>query len=529
MNRLLHESVSRPAETRPDATAIVFGESSITYGQLEQRGNQLARALLDAGCRVGDRVCFMIPKSIDAIVAIIGILKAGGVYTPVDVNSPPGRAALIIDACEPAVVLTTASDVGRLQGVLAEARLTTKLGLLDSDDIPGWASAGSFGKSAVDHQESRPVQVETSAASNAYILFTSGSTGVPKGVPISHANVSAFVEWANGYFEVDSTDRLSGHTALHFDLSVYDLFGALFAGAELHLVTPDAILLPNKTAEFIRQSRLTQWFTVPSILNYMHKFRVIKQGDFPDLKRVIWCGEVLPTPTLVGWMTNLPHASFTNLYGPTEATVASSYYRVPSIPGSMTEAIPIGQACDGESLHILDDELKPVAKGETGNLYIGGVGLSSGYWRDDAKTRASFIEAEESGGLGRIYRTGDLAYLGTDDLVYFVGRSDTQIKSRGYRIELGEIETALGTIDSLVEAAVVAITSDNFDGKLICCAFVVRAGAEMDAVGIKEKLRSLVPDYMVPARWAHYNALPKNSSGKIDRVELQKQFSSGSA
>jgi amino acid adenylation domain-containing protein len=529
MTGLLHASVTRQAASRPEATAVVFGEERLTYGQLEKRSNQIARALLNAGCGTGDSVGFMIPKSIDAIISIIGILKAGGIYIPIDVNSPPARSARIIDACEPAVVLTTGSDIEKLQLVLAESTVERPAGgVLDSDGMPDWLSAQSFGMSDIAQLSATPLHTESSPEDVAYILFTSGSTGIPKGVPISHANVFAFVEWANGYFGVDSTDRLSGHTAFHFDLSAYDLFGSLFAGAELHLVTPEATLLPNKTAEFIRQSKLTQWFTVPSVLNYMSKFRVIAQDDFPDLRRVIWCGEVLPTPTLVDWMTKLPHASFTNLYGPTEATIASSYYRMPSIPKSLTETIPIGQACPGESLLILDENLKPVENGVTGDLYIGGVGLSRGYWRDDAKTRTSFIEPEHSGGLGRIYKTGDLAYVGDDGLVYFVGRSDTQIKSRGYRIELGEIETALGTIDALVESAVVAIPSDNFDGKLICCAFVSKEDDRTDAVDVKNQLRLLVPDYMVPARWAQYNSLPKNASGKIDRVQLQKQFSEGS-
>src|SRR5206468_830593 len=227
-----------------------------------------------------------------------------------------------------------------------------------------------------------------------------------------------------------------------------------------YLVPPDLSLFPTRLADFIRSNQLTQWFSVPSLLTYMANLDAIRFGDFPDLKRLLLCGEVLPTPTLIHWMRRLPHVRFTNLYGPTETTIVSSYYTVPICPTDEREPIPIGTACDGEELLVLDGQLRPVAPGDIGELYIRGVGLSPGYWRDLEKTRSAFLPYP--GGAGpqdRIYKTGDLARRGADGLVYFVGRADTQIKSRGYRIELGEIETALHSLPGLRESAVVAIQS----------------------------------------------------------------------
>src|SRR5262249_18238183 len=207
----------------------------------------------------------------------------------------------------------------------------------------------------------------------------------------------------------------------------------------LHLVPSAFNLLPNKLAQFIREHELTQWFSVPSVLNLMAKFDLLRHGDFPSLRRVLWCGEVLPAPALMYWMERLPHTSFTNLYGPTETTVASSYYTVPSLPADPHQAIPIGRPCDGETLHVLDVQMRPVEIGEMGHLYIGGVGLSPGYWRDEAKTQAAFLAPP----AGRLYKTRDLAKMGEGGPLYFFGGGDSPVKSRGYRNEVGEVENNL--------------------------------------------------------------------------------------
>jgi amino acid adenylation domain-containing protein len=378
-----------------------------------------------------------------------------------------------------------------------------------------WKDTGAY--------SGQPIECNTTPQEPAHILFTSGSTGEPKGVVITHDNVVAFVEWAVSYFGIDSSDRISCHPPLHFDLSTFDIFGAFAVGAQLHLVPSEVSLLPNKLAAFIRTCELTQWFSVPSVLNYMAKFDVVRPGDFPSLRRLLWCGEVFPTPALAYWMQRLPGVAFTNLYGPTETTIASSFYTVPKCPADKAQAIPIGAACAGEKLLVLDHDLRAMPTGAVGELYIGGAGLSPGYWRDPVKTRSTFVAYGEH---ERIYRTGDLARVGEDGLIYFVGRVDTQIKSRGYRIELGEIETALNGFKELKECAVVAVPTDGFETNVICCAYVPQENAAVTTAEIRQKLIGLLPSYMLPAHWGSFRQLPKNANGKIDRRKIQASFAS---
>ena len=507
MSFLLHELVTRQAERRPSARAVVYGETSLTYAELDAASNRLARTLHEAGCRAGSRVCFISPKSPAPIVWMLGILKAGAVHVPLDAASPPARLARIVAACEPHVVLAAGVGAVTLEAITLPA---TRIGWMDERPTPRHAA---FDAAEVERASPQPIACATRPDDPAHLLFTSGSTGVPKGVVITHANVAAFLQWALPHFGLGEDERVSGHTPLHFDLSTYDVFGAFAAGAELHLVPPAAAMLPSRLVEFIRRSRLTQWFSVPSLLNYVAMADALAQRDLPELRRLLWCGEVLPTPALIYWMQRVPQARFTNLYGPTEATIASSYHEVVECPRSPAEVVPIGRACAGEELLVVD-----------GEVCIAGAGLSPGYWRDPAKTAAAFVAHPHRPGE-RMYRTGDLGRARPDGQLELIGRADTQIKSRGYRIELGEIEAGLAALGSLRESAVVAIPSEGFEQWTICCAYVPIDGIDDDAARLRAALGRIVPAYMLPTRWQRYSGgLPRNANGKVDRPRLKEDF-----
>jgi amino acid adenylation domain-containing protein len=523
----MQHGVTAQAEAHPEATALVFNGARVTYGELEQASNQLGHLLKDAGVRRGDRVGLLMPKMPAAILAMLGTLKADAIYVPMDPASPAERQARVLEISDCRCILAAGAVAKGLRETLAIATLKQRptIGWLDENLTADTDPAPAFFRRDLEAFPMTGPATSNSGADVAHILFTSGSTGLPKGVMISHGSVVHLIDWARAYFGITRADRVSQHPPLRFDVSTFDIFGTLCSGAQLHLVPAELNLLPPKLAQFIRDGRLTQWFCVPSVLNLMMKFDVVRQDDFPALRRVLFAGEPLPTPTLIHWMRRLPHVQFTNLYGPTETTIVSSYYTLPACPSDEREPIPIGAACAGEELLLLDEQLQPVATGDIGDLYIRGVGLSSGYWGDPEKTQRAFLRRPGATTPGdRIYRTGDLARRDADGLFHFVGRVDTQIKSRGYRIELGEIEAALHSITDLQESAVVAIKSEGFEGWLICCAYVVATGKNISLVDLRKRLSELVPGYMLPNRWMSLDVLPKNDNGKIDRPLLRNQF-----
>ena len=515
MNRLLSASAQRA----PEHVAVRDGARSINYGELDRRSNRLANLLSAGGTAPRDRVALYLDKSIESLVAIYAVLKAGATYVPFDPHAPPARLAYMASDAGTRVVLTSSAKAAQSDDLLVDARGVESLVVLDAEAAAVAQPAHAvrlLGNSDIDAAPDTAPDIAQSPDDLAYILYTSGSTGEPKGVMLSHANALAFVDWAVGEFAVRADDRLSSHAPLHFDLSVFDLFAAAHAGATLVLVPQTTAMFPARLKQFIDAEGLTVWYSVPSALTLLLTRGGVTHGAFPALRTILFAGEVFPMKYLVRLMELLPHVRFANLYGPTETNVCT-WYEVPRYPpGDAPAAIPIGKPIAGVDAFPVDDAGRRVSRGEVGELYVRGPTVMHGYWGDAERSARTLFQENGS----HVYRTGDLVQEADDGNFLFLGRRDAQIKSRGYRIELGDIEAALYDHPAVVECAAIAVPDDVVTNR-IKAVLVTREPTE--EVALVEHCRTRLPRYMIPELFEFRDELPKSSTGKIARKLLQPQ------
>jgi non-ribosomal peptide synthetase component F len=423
MTEMLHHWVTSEANRRPDATAVALGEERLSYGELETLSNQLARALRERGCARGDRVALLVPKSPLAVVCLLGIYKADCVYVPLDVESPAKSLARILSLADCRCLLASASLAPRVRELLSQPDLPTlRIGWLGIPDQSAGMLPVAFRFSDIGALPGTPLQGAFRAQDTAHILFDPRSGAAPRGVTTTHHNLVDFVEWARSHFRLNESDRLSGYAPLTADHSLFDIFGSLASGAELHMVPAEARLLPVRLAAWIRTSGITLWSAPSVVLDNMAKLDAVQPWDFPDLRRVLWSGG-LPTASLGHWMKQLPHVEFTKLYGAPETTVASAFHTVASFPDDGAEQMPLGTARDGTELLLLDHNLQPVATGGHGDLYVSGDSLSPGYWRDAEASRRAFPQMASG---ERVYRTGSHGLRGADGHIYLADASRRQ-------------------------------------------------------------------------------------------------------
>jgi amino acid adenylation domain-containing protein len=507
----LHELVTRAAHANPANTAVAMGDDALSYGELEVLSSQLATLLATTGVVPGDRVCLCQRKGPDAVVAILGALKAGATCVPLDVDAPLPRLRAMSEAVRPRVVLGDRATEPLLPSLWPAATI----GSLDDG-----LGAASFGRADVLAQPPRAPAVATAPeAEVAQIMFTSGSTGTPKGVSMTHTGLGAFIAWAASYFGYRPDDRMSCHSPFFFDMSTLDLFGAFAAGAAVHLIPPGP-LSPQQVVDFVKEAGITQWYSVPGVLGYLVEADVLEHGCMPSLRRIISGGDVLRPKVLRHWMEHVPHARYVNLYGPTEGSIASTYHEIREPPGDDLP-LPVGVACAGEAVYVLDEQGRPRADGALGEICLGGVGVGPGYWEDPVRTAQAFVHVPALG--LRMYRTGDLGRM-QDGVLHFVGRRDAQIKTRGYRVELGDVEAGLATIADIADCVVVGVPAPGFEGKELCCAWIARSPGCVTSSSLRRQAAAVLPAYMVPSRWRELQALPRTANGKHDRRAIAQLF-----
>jgi amino acid adenylation domain-containing protein len=494
----LHALVAMQAARTPDAVAVVFEGERVTYAELERRANRLARHLRGLGVGPETRVGVCLERSVEMVVALLGVLKAGGAYVPVDPGYPADRIAYMLADARVPVLLTTA----RLAEAVPEhgARVVR----VDADGA------------AIAAESPNPVLTEVSPDGLAYVIYTSGSTGRPKGAMNTHRGIVNRLRWMQAAYGIGAADRILQKTPFSFDVSVWEFFWPLIAGARLVVARPEGHRDPAYLSETIEREGITTLHFVPSMLRVF-----LEHGDTgrcASIRRVISSGEALPPELAARCFERLPSAELHNLYGPTEAAVDVTAWAC--LPGD--ETVPIGRPVANTRVYVLDREGGPVPLGAPGELYLGGVQVGRGYLDRPALTAERFVpDPFSAGGGARLYRTGDLARWRPDGALEYLGRMDDQVKVRGFRIEPGEIEAALAAHPAVREAVVVARQDGAAEARLV--AYVVAADdASMDASAeaLRAWLRERLPEHMVPAAWVTMAALPLSPSGKTDRRSL---------
>ncbi len=532
---LLQHLLNESARRNPDAVALRFQGRSLTYAELESDSNRVARALNDLNVTRGDRVGIYVDKSFASIVAIFGILKAGAAYVPLDPSAPAARVAYIARNCGIKVVLASAAKLKGLAEALKEATPIQYAVLME-------AQAGGLADFSIELPEGvnlvpsesvkaqmpeAPLTPEPIDTDLAYILYTSGSTGEPKGVMISHRTIFTFINWCADTFRLSENDRVTSHAPIHFDLSTFDIFVTIKTGGTVVLVPDKTSIFPIQLTRLLQEEKVSVLYMVPSILSTMIAYGDVGGHDLSSLRLVLFAGEVFPIKYLRRWMEAAPQASFYNLYGPTETNVCT-YYRVfpEDVAADRTSPVPIGIACENMEVFAVEESGGLVSQpGQEGELWVRGSGVALGYWGDQTKTASAFVQDPRHQDFSdTAYRTGDIVKLAEDGENWiYIGRRDHMIKSRGYRIELGEIESALYAHGAVREAAVVPVP-DEFVGNRLLAMVVPMSDNGLTVADLERHCRKRLPAYMVPESIEFTASLPKTATGKVNRVELASRF-----
>lgn len=500
--RSLHQFIEEQVERTPNAPALVFEKTVLSYSELNARANRLAHRLRNMGVGPEKLVGVCAVRSIEMVVGLLGIIKAGGAYLPIDPEYPRDRIAVVLEDAEPVVLLT----LERVAGILPDHSIPTIC--LDRD----W--------STLANEPSANPAVVTTGKDQAYVIYTSGSTGRPKGVPNVHEGIVNRLLWMQHAYGLTEQDRVVQKTPFSFDVSVWEFFWPLMTGACLVVARPDGHKDPVYLVDLIRAEKITTIHFVPSMLRAFLEYKNAHQCA--SLRRVICSGEALTTDLQDRFFEKLG-AELHNLYGPTEASVDVSYWECK--PHSKGVSVPIGKPIWNTQLYILDRLLQPVPIGVAGELHIGGVGLARGYLKRPELTAEKFIrDPFSSDPAARLYKTGDLTRFLPDGNIEYLGRIDHQVKIRGLRIELGEIEATLAQHPAVQSSIVTAREDVPGDKRLV--GYVVRAkdaqqpGNALVIASLREFLREKLPAYMVPNDFVMLDHFPMLPNGKLNRRAL---------
>lgn len=486
MTRNILDWLERAAECTPERTAYDSPVRRLTWEEVRNQAKRIGIRI--ARCIPAQSpVLILMDKSPDCVTAMLGAVYAGCFYTPLDSTMPETRMKLVAQVLQPAFVICEEKFRQTALQVAGEAILCVMEEVGDETD------EALLTQRRLQHIDNDLL----------YVLFTSGSTGIPKGVSITHRSVIDFIEWACGVLQLPDGVRFGSQAPFYFDNSVLDIYGAMRRMGSLFLIAKSDFLFPKRLMATLKEQHIDTLFWVPSALTALANAEVLEHGNLPELQRVFFCGEVMPCRTLNFWKKALPKADYVNMYGPTEITDVCTWYRVDR-EFSDADSLPIGYPCGNTRVYLLD-----------GELCVSGTCLSAGYYNAPEKTAAVFVQNPLRKQISEtIYKTGDLAEYNEYGELLFLGRKDSQIKRNGYRIELGEIECVLNAVDHVM---------------LGCCWYeepqeriVAAYTGEASEKEVKAALKKALPRYMLPDHLLHRKKMPRTGSGKIDRMALKQ-------
>lgn len=489
------------ARKYPDKTAFVDERVSYTFSEVRQRALSIAFHIRGKLHCKKQPIAVHMKKSADMLIAYLGIAYSGNFYSPIAMDMPASRVEKILSTLQPALFIQSKQDSGEcLEGLSGE-------NTLHFEDIIN---------TAVDDFMAKDFLSGIIDTDLLYVLFTSGSTGIPKGVAITHRSVIDYIDWVTEQFSITNEDSFGNQAPFYFDNSILDIYSAVKTGATLYIIPQDLFSQPVKLLEYLLKNKITTIFWVPSALIMISSLKAFRNVDVSGtLKRVLFCGEVMPNKHLNIWRKYLPNLLYANLYGPTEITDACTYYVVDRNFDD-NEPLPIGIPMRNTEILVLDDEDRLITEPEiVGELCVRGTSLSVGYYNNPEKTAAAFVQNPlQTAYEEKIYRTGDLVKYNERHEIIYLSRKDFQIKHMGHRIELGEIETAVSSLDAVTMCCCLY---DERHSRIVL--FLDRQSSKAE---INQKLKMLIPDYMLPGKVVCIDPLPLNANGKIDRVKLKE-------
>lgn len=486
------------AEKYSDKEAYEDKNTVMTFGEMKNYGQIIGSTLADNINAYRKPVAVFLDKSVQGIAAFFGVIYSGNFYCPLDTKMPYERIRIIMEVLEPAAIITDREHKEQAGS------------FSDGVEIFVWEDLIT---NNINFDKLSEIYNQMTEYDPLYVLFTSGSTGIPKGVLVGNRVVTNYLEWLDEKFDIDENDVFGNQAPFYFDVSIHDIFGTVYFGAKMVIIPKGYFGFPVRLIEYMNLKHITTFLWVPSAMSIVANLKTFDVIKPKYLKYIMFAGEVLQRKQLDYWVENIPDAVYANLYGPTETYVCTAYI----MNGNEKEEqpLPIGKPVSNSQALILNDECKEVKYGEVGELCMRGSCLAIGYYNNINKTNQSFVQNPLHNSYpDRIYHTGDLVrYDENGDLVY-ISRKDFLIKHMGYRIELGEIETVGNTIDEIRDCACLY---DNKRKKIV----FFYDGKEMDAKVLVDKLAEKVPQYMIPGKFIYLDAMPHNANGKIDRVKLK--------